>query len=207
MSRTSLQTLVPQGGWNMPAHPRLSPLQDEELSLRKRLILAMMLKIGKARCPNIFRTLFRNFRIYFPFVKFNAKIMPKGQLSRRHTELAILRVGWQVRSYYEWGQHVEIGLRIGLTAEDIYRVTLGADATGWNPYESAILRCVDELLAQQAISAESWSTLTRYFDERLMIELMFVITSYNSLACMLNSVGVELEAEIEQVLAHTYYSH
>ena len=40
-----------------------------------------------------------------------------------------------------------------------------------------------------------------------MIELMFVITSYNSLACMLNSVGVELEAEIEQVLAHTYYSH
>lgn len=87
-----LLDLLPEGGWIDLHKPRLTPLKNEELTLYQRFLLFLMLKVGKARCPNIFRTMFRNLRVYFPFARFNATVMPKGELSRRHTELAILRM-------------------------------------------------------------------------------------------------------------------
>lgn len=203
MTTDNLTNLVPEAGWITQDKPRLMPLSDEELSFPKRALLFLMLKIGKARCPNIFRTLLRNFRVYFPFVRFNATIMPKGELSRRQTELAILRVAWKTRSYYEWGQHVEIGLRVGLSPSDIKRVTQGPDAPGWEVGETLIIRAVDELLDDRTVSATTWQALSEHLDENLMIELLFVITTYNSLACVLNSTGVRLEADIEDVLSQT----
>ena len=95
-----LLDLLPEGGWIDLHKPRLTPLKNEELTLYQRFLLFLMLKVGKARCPNIFRTMFRNLRVYFPFARFNATVMPKGELSRRHTELAILRVAWKIRSFY-----------------------------------------------------------------------------------------------------------
>ena len=82
-----LLDLLPEGGWIDLHKPRLTPLKNEELTLYQRFLLFLMLKVGKARCPNIFRTMFRNLRVYFPFARFNATVMPKGELSRRHTEL------------------------------------------------------------------------------------------------------------------------
>ncbi len=139
-----LTGLVPEGGWLKLDTPRLTPLKDEEMSIPKRSMLYLMLRIGKAKCPNLFRTMFRNFRVYSPFARFNARIMPYGKLARRHTELAILRVAWRTRSYYEWGQHIGIGLRNGLTPNDIFRVTLGPETERWDDCEQSIIRAVDE---------------------------------------------------------------
>lgn len=205
MSKKYLMELTPEGGWIDRGQPKLTPLEDHELSLPKRTLVKTMLQVGKARCPNIFRTMFRNFRVYFPFALFNAKVMPKGELPRRDTELAILRVGWKTRSYYEWGQHVDVGLRVGLTPEEIYRVTLSPDAEGWTEYESAVVRAVDELVDDKSVSDETWNTLSNHLEEKLLIELLFAITTYNSLACMLNSIGVELEDDVEQILKETTY--
>lgn len=205
MTPKYLLELSPDEGWNNPKKVNLQPLMDRELSVFKRLVLKVMLKVGKAKCPNIFRTMFRNFRVYFPFVRFNAILMPKGDLPRRDTELAILRVAWKTRSYYEWGQHVEIGLRAGLNVEEIVRVTCGAESEGWVKHERAILKAVDEILDLNALSESTWSELSNYYGEKLLIELLFAITTYNGLACILNSVGVELEDDIEQVLTSTRY--
>lgn len=201
MNTVQLIDLVPEGGWLTPESPRIAPVQDSELSLKKRTALRVMLKVGKARCPNLFRTMFRNFRVYLPFARFNAKVMPKGQLSRRHTELAILRVGWKMRSYYEWGQHVDIGLRIGLSPADIYRVTLGPGEEGWGDEERAILLAVDNIIDDKVVDAKTWGALTPHFNDHLLIELIFLITSYSGLATVLNSVGVQLEPEVEEVVS------
>ena len=201
-----LLDLLPEGGWIDLHKPRLTPLKNEELTLYQRFLLFLMLKVGKARCPNIFRTMFRNLRVYFPFARFNATVMPKGELSRRHTELAILRVAWKIRSFYEWGQHVEIGMRVGITPEEIVRITQGADAQGWDKREQVIIQTVDELLHDKTLSEITWSRLSEYFEKKLILELLFVITTYNSLACILNSVGVELESDVYKVLAETGFS-
>lgn len=196
-----LADLVPEGGWLKQNQPRIKPLDDAELSFTQKTALRGMLKVGKAKCPNLFKTMFRNFRVYFPFARFNATVMPRGKLLRRHTELAILRVAWHTRSYYEWGQHVEIGLRIGLSLDDIVRVTQGCDASGWDELESLILRAVDELVEHKVLSEPTWQALSSRLSNSKMIELLFLISSYTALACVLNSVGVQLEPEVEAVLS------
>jgi hypothetical protein len=56
------------------------------------------------------------------------------------------RVGWRCRAPYEWGEHVDIAKRNGVTAVEVERVTAGAYAPGWTAHEMAILRGVDELI-------------------------------------------------------------
>lgn len=203
MSKDILNELTPDGGWNGPAVPRIQPLAMNEISLPRRLLLAVMLKAGTANCPNLFRTLFRNLRVYLPFARLNAKLMPAGELTRRQTEIAVLRVGWKTRSRYEWGQHVDIGQRIGLTASDILRISQGPDASGWSECESAIVRAVDELLDNKAIGDDTWRMLSKYFNERLMIELILLVGAYAALAGALNSLGVQLEDDVAAIMART----
>lgn len=198
-----LNELTPEGGWNGPAAPRIRPLEMHEISLPRRLLLEVMLKAGTANCSNLFRTMFRNLRLYLPFARFNAKMMPEGELTRRQTEIAVLRVGWKTRSRYEWGQHVDIGQRIGLTASDILRVSKGPDAQGWNECEGAIVRAVDELLDNRVIGDTTWRVLGKYFDERLMIELIMLVGTYAALAGTLNSLGVQLEDDVSEIMART----
>lgn len=203
MSKDILNELTPDGGWNGPAVPRIQPLAMNEISLPRRLLLAFMLKTGTANCPNLFRTLFRNLRVYLPFARLNAKLMPAGELTRRQTEIAVLRVGWKTRSRYEWGQHVDIGQRIGLTASDILRISQGPDAPGWSECEGAIVRAVDELLDNKAIGDDTWRMLSKYFNERLMIELILLVGAYAALAGALNSLGVQLEDDVAAIMART----
>lgn len=169
----------------------------------KRLLMSTMVKVGTANCTHLYRTLFRNLRVYFPFARLVAKMMPQGELSRRHTEIAILRVAWKSRSRYEWGQHVDIGQRAGLTPSDVLRISEGPDAAGWDPCEGAIVRAVDELADDRVISDATWQVLRRRFDERLMIELVLLIGCYAALAGALNSLGVELEDKVAEIVART----
>jgi len=203
MSKRMLNELTPDGGWNGPVRPRLPPLELDEISMPKRILMDVMVKVGTANCTHLYRTMFRNFRLYFPFARLVAKMMPRGELSRRQTELAILRVGWKTRSRYEWGQHVDIGQRAGLTPSDIVRISEGPDAEGWDECEGAILRAVDELVDDKVICDGTWKVLVKYFDERLMIELVLLIGCYAALAGALNSLGVELEHEVADMMART----
>lgn len=78
-----------------------------------------------------------------------------GALAQRDSELVILRVAVHMRSWYEWACHVDRGLAVGLSIEDIERVREGPQAAGWSDHDAILLRCVDELLDKRAISAES----------------------------------------------------
>lgn len=196
-----LNDLKPEGGWLKAESRRLAPLGDDELDLPKKSALYLMMKVGTARCPNLFRTLFRNFRLYLPYARFNSLLMPNGKLKRRYTELAILRVAWLTRSYYEWAQHIDIGLRVGLSVEDIIRVSEGANANGWHETEALILKAADELVIERILSQPTWDSLMTVLGEKTLIELMFTITAYSGLASIIGSLGIELEPDVEQLVA------
>ena len=98
-------------------------------------------------------------------------------------------------------EHVEIGKRSGLSAEEIERVTQGSSSPGWSAHDAAILRAVEELLADFAISDDTWETLAKSWDEPRLIELPMVIGQYLTTAFLLNSFRVQL-GEGNPGLAH-----
>ena len=77
-------------------------------------------------------TLARHRGLFRRWLWFAGGLMPGGRLSRRDTELVILRVAHNAGSEYEWGHHERIGRRVGLSAEEIARVREGAAAPGWS---------------------------------------------------------------------------
>lgn len=115
-----------------------------------------------------------------------------GRISPRERELAVLRISWLSGAAFEWGEHVEIAKRCAISAEEIERLTQGSSASGWNEHDAAILRGVEELLADFAVSDATWEVLARSWDEQQLIELPMMVGQYLTTAFLLNSLKVQL---------------
>jgi alkylhydroperoxidase family enzyme len=121
-------------------------------------------------------------------------VLFNGRISPRDRELAVLRISWLAGAPFEWGEHVVISKRCGVTAEEIERVTQGSSAAGWSEHDAAILRGVEELVADFAISDQTWSVLAKSWDEPQLIEFPMMVGQYLTTAFLLNSLKVQLGA-------------
>lgn len=116
-----------------------------------------------------------------------------GRLPPRERELAVLRIGWLLRAPYEWGEHVDIGQRYGVTKDEIARVIEGSGAPGWTAHEAAILRAVEEMLANQTVSDATWAVLAKSWDEQQLLEFPMMVGQYVCTAIVQNSLRIRLE--------------
>ena len=186
----SVSIFAPSGGKNRHRTQRLAPLQDDELDEQQRELVRGVLAPGGTQ--NIFRTLVRHPGLFRKWMPFGGKLL-NGKLPARERELAILRVGWLCRSEYEWGQHVPIGKRAGLTDEEIARIPKGPRADGWSDLDAAILRATDELHEDACISDPTWERLAQEFDDKQLIELVMSVGHYHLVSMTLNTLGVQRE--------------
>ena len=116
-----------------------------------------------------------------------------GKLPPRDRELAVLRVGWLLGAPYEWGEHVQISQRYGVTSAEIERVTVGSQAPGWSEHDAAILRAVEEMLSNQTVSDATWSVLAKNWDEQQLLEFPMMVGQYICIAVVQNTLRIRLE--------------
>ena len=173
-----------------PQAPRLAPLALDEADDQTRELLAGA-GAGAPDLPaaNIFATLVRHPGLFRKWMPFGGKLLV-GKLPARDRELLILRTGWRCQSVYEWGQHVLIGRRAGLTDDEIERIKDGPDAVGWDPFDATLLRAADELHDDACITDATWKMLSERYDERQLIEVPMLVGQYHLVSYALNSLGV-----------------
>lgn len=121
-----------------------------------------------------------------------------SKLQPKHREMLILRIGWDCQSEYEWSQHVGSVGRARDHGLDPVKIAQGPTASGWDPFESAILRAVDELYHDASISDATWNTLSERFDTAAMMSAVFTAASYRATSMALNAFGVQLVAGEER---------
>jgi AhpD family alkylhydroperoxidase len=144
--------------------------------------------------PKLFLTLGRHRRLFWAWLRFAGRLMPRGRLPRRESELVILRVAHLRDCAYEFEHHVRLGRRAGVTREDVERVTAGPSAGAWSDRERAILTAVDELHHRGDLTDATWATLREHLDERLTIELCLLAGHYQMLATTLITLRVTPDA-------------
>ena len=71
---------------------------------------------------------------------------------------------------YEWGQHVVIGRRPGLSDDEIRAHRRGPDAPGWSAHRRALLRAVDELHDDAFLTDATWSGALAQLDKEQLID-------------------------------------
>ena len=178
------------------SEPRIKPLSTTGLTPEQAEVLAPLGAGGVIPAGpvlNIFRTLAHAPKALQAFLAWGNYILSrKNDLPPREREMVILRTGFLCRSGYEWTQHVEIGLRCGLTPDEISRLKAGPDA-GWSPADAALLRATDELHADQFIGQESWAALLSHFSEKQAMDVVFTAGQYTQVCMMLNTFGVQLD--------------
>ncbi len=174
------------------AEPRIKPLEESEWDEDARILIEGLQKTGNP-VINIVKTLANYSKLYKRWRVFGNHVLFKSALPIREKEILILRIGWLCGSEYEWGQHVIIGKRAGLNDEDIKRITEGADATGWDPFEATLIRAVDELFSDAFISDATWNALSERYNTKQLMDVVFTIGQYNLVSWALNTFGVQRE--------------
>jgi alkylhydroperoxidase family enzyme len=193
------------------ATPRLKPLPVEQWDDSARAALRANMKQAAdrylsgapdaPRMPNVLAVLMHHPRLAGPWLAYNSVLLGEGTLSPRYRELLILRVAWRTRSDYEWLQHVQLALRLGLSAGEIEAVSRGAGADAWTPLESDLLAAADQLLDRYLIDDATWTRLAAHFDARQLMEIAFAVGSYTCLAMAFNSWGLQLDPDLDPGLA------
>jgi len=176
--------------------PRIAPLSPAEWDGETREVLKGLEIEGQVY--NVFATLARHLKLFKRWLVFGSHTFSMSTLPAREREMVILRMGWLCRAEYEWGHHVAIGKQVGLDCEDIRRVAAGPDASGWDPFEAALLRAVDELHADSFISDSTWKALAGRYDTQQLLDLIFTAGQYTLVSMALNSCGVQLEEGFER---------
>jgi alkylhydroperoxidase family enzyme len=166
---------------------RTQVLGDPEAAAKSPEVLASLSKL-----PEIVRTMLRHAELFVAITDVGLQLLAQGTLSLRDRELAVLRIAWLCQAPYEWGEHVRVGKRFGLSGDDIEHVIAGPDARGLDEHESAILRAADELHGDAMISDATWNTLAKRLNEQQLIELPIIIGQYQMVAYYQNSLRLRL---------------
>jgi alkylhydroperoxidase family enzyme len=178
---------------------RIAPLKPDEITGESRALCVELRKSFRNQDPNfipeIIATMLRHPGLYRCQMEMSLQLVTKSTLSPRERELAILRVGWLCRAPFEWGQHVNIAKRFGMTSEEMERVTEGSAAPGWNAHERAILRAVEELLGDQFMSDETWNELAKSWSEAQLMELPVLVGIYYMTALQQNAIRAKLQED------------
>src|SRR6478672_6776679 len=179
--------------------PRIPPVSLADADPETRALLESLspFRDDDVSVLNVFGTLALHPKLIKRWLVFANHVLTKSTLSGRDRELAILRAGWRCDAPYEWGQHVAIGRREGITDEEVARIAAGPDAPGWSAHDAAILRAVDELHDHSTISDGTWATLTETYDRQQCMDLVLAIGQYHLVSFALNAFGVERDDGID----------
>lgn len=142
---------------------------------------------------NIFKVMAHCPRVGREFLRLGNAILFNGSLPPKLRELAILRVGDLAEATYEWTQHVPIGLKAGLTEEQIKTMHRWKDLPLFSDQERAVLQYTDEVAQNIRVSEETFKAVRDFLTEEQVVELTTTIGYYGMVSRILEALEIELE--------------
>ncbi len=170
--------------------PRVSPGGLRQLGPINYAISRIGAKAIRADDMHLFSTIGRTKRLFLGWLGYSGMLMPFGALKRSESETVIVRVAHLRGNRYESLHHRNIGARAGLTDTQFERIF---DGSGWDERSAALLDAVTELVEDKAVSDETWTRLAAFYDERRLVEIVMLVTTYDGLATAIDVLGIEPE--------------
>ena len=193
--------------------PRVAPVAKEAWDDDMRAALAhafpepvverlLSTEPGAMEMPGAIATFMQHPALAGPFLAYNQMLLGKSAaLAPRDRELVILRVAWRTRSRYEWYQHVRLAPRVHLSDEELAAIAEGAGAALWSARDADLLAATDQLIDGYRVDDATWEQLAGALDTSQLVELVFVVGTYTGLAMAFNSFGLQLDAELDDIVA------
>jgi alkylhydroperoxidase family enzyme len=169
----------------------LRPIPYEDWDFEKLAEISPGIKPPEVNVVGFFAhhpDLAQQFLVWNHYVNSRRSTVPK-----QAREIAILRVAWVRRSRYEWAQHLRIARKAGVDDDAIAMIRSGKGVG----VAGLIVAAVDELTQSSAISDETYAALSGEFDEKQLIDLVFLIGTYSLLSMAFNTFRVPLDPGLD----------
>jgi len=142
---------------------------------------------------HVFTTLGQHKRLFWTWLPYAGVVLFFGKLSRKDTELVILRVGHLRDCESELQQHRRIARRAGLDADAQFRIFEGPHAAGLTDRQRILLTATDEFINTRTLSEQTWTKLSRHLNRPQLIEFVTLAGQYDALAATLTALKVPLD--------------
>jgi alkylhydroperoxidase family enzyme len=172
----------------LAAVPRIPPLAPEAFTPEQAEL------VGAWRHLIFSRVIARRPDMYRVFVPFIEKVIADTRLPPRDRQVLVLRTLALAGETYELHHHRAISRNAGLSEAEI---TAAASGEGLRGFDRTLADAAEELLRDQAIGDRTWSALAERYGEEQLMEVVFLVGCYTTMAMLTKSFAMPLESEDE----------
>jgi 4-carboxymuconolactone decarboxylase len=133
-------------------------------------------------------------KVALAFSDLNGFLRYNGDLSPRHTEVAILVAAWEIEQQYEWSAHEPAALRYGAPQAVIDTIKYDREPVGLSPEETIIIRLGRQLMREHKVESDLYAEAVRLFGRKGLVELVTVMGDYVMVGMVLTTIDQHLPA-------------
>jgi 4-carboxymuconolactone decarboxylase len=127
-----------------------------------------------------------------PINDLNRFLRYNGDLSPRHTEVAILVAAWEIEQQYEYSAHEPAALRFGAPQEVIDTIKYDREPMGLSPEETVIINLGRQLMREHRVDSDLFAEAVRLFGYKGLVEMVTVMGDYVMVGMVLTAIDQHL---------------
>jgi 4-carboxymuconolactone decarboxylase len=131
-------------------------------------------------------------KIAGPWNDLNGFLRYNGDLSPRHTEVAILVAAWEIEQQYEYSAHEPAALRFGAPQAVIDTIKYDREPVGLSPEETLIIRLGRQLMREHTVDSDLFAEAVERFGRTGTVELVTVMGDYVMVGMVLTAIDQHL---------------
>ncbi len=134
-------------------------------------------------------------KIALAFNDLNSYLRYNGDLSPRHTEVAILVAAWEIEQQYEWSAHEPAALRFGAPQEVIDTIKYDREPGGLSREETAIIKVGRQIMREHKLDPALYAEAVELFGRKGLVELVTAMGDYVMVGMVLTAIDQHMPAD------------
>ena len=131
-------------------------------------------------------------KVALAFNDLNGYLRYNGDLSERHTEVAICVAAWEIEQQYEYSAHEPAALRFGAPQEVIDTIKYDKEPVGLSPEETVIIKVGRQIMREHELDSALYAEAVRLFGRKGLVELVTVMGDYVMVGMVLTAIDQHL---------------
>jgi len=127
-----------------------------------------------------------------PVENLNGFLRYNGDLSPRHTEVAICVAAWEIEQQYEYSAHEPAALRFGAPQAVIDTIKFNREPVGLSPEETLIIKFGRQLMREHKLDSALFAESVKLFGRKGTVELATVMGDYVMVGMVLTAIDQRL---------------
>jgi alkylhydroperoxidase family enzyme len=171
---------------------RLPPLARNDLNDEGKAIYDKIVGTGPAPTTGPVALSLYSPKIAQVFSDLNGFLRYNGDLSPRHTEVAIVAATWEIQQQYEYSAHEPAALRYGAPQAVIDTIKFNREPVGLSPEETNIIKLSRAIMRDHKVSSELYAESVKLFGRKGLVELVTVMGDYVMVGMVMTAIDQHL---------------